>query len=439
MTGDAPVLWREASQILSRTLSQERLRTWVLPLMPVGLENGTLRLAAPNEFLKQGIDTHYMNLLREALTQAAGRKMHVALEVDPSLQFVGDEEVDGRRSTPHLNPEFTFETFVVGPCNRLAHASAIAATGASGKLYNPLFIYGAAGVGKTHLLQAICHKLLSDRPGLSLLYMPCEMFINEYIAALEADRMADFHSRFHELDVLAMDNVYLLATRPRTQEEFFHAFNLLYDAGRQIVLSSTVAPHEIESLEQRLVSRFTWGLVARIEQPVFETRAAMIRKKIAARGLSVAETVVHLLADLPCRNVRELEASLTRVLAYSSLSGRNLDAELAAEALTQRDAFRKRPALDDIIDLVTEHFGVPAAELLSKKRARSLVIPRQICMYLARRLTKHSLEEIGKHFGGRDHTTVMHAFSRVGERANGDHLFRKLLLDLESKLLLESS
>jgi len=439
MTRDALALWRETSQILSRTLSHQRLRTWVLPLTPIALEDGVLRLAAPNEFLRQGIEAHYLSSLREALSQAGGKEIQIEVEVDPSLRFGQDDEAESVSTAPSLNPEFTFETFVVGPCNRLAHASAIAVTDSPGNLYNPLLIYGPAGVGKTHLLQAFCHRLLGRRARLSLVSTSCRAFINGYIAALESDRLGEFRDRFEQAEVLAVDNIHLLATRPQAQEEFYHTFNTLHDSGRQIVLSSAAAPQDIESLEPRLASRLNWGLIARIEEPVFETRAAIIRRKTSMRGVSLNEEVVRYLADLPCRGVRELEAALTRVLAYSSLSGRGLDVELAREALSQREEFKGRPALDDIIGLVSRHFGLGVEEILSTKRSKSVVLPRQVSMYLAKRLTRHSLDEIGGYFGGRDHTTVVHALSRVADRSEGDSQFRRLLINLESELLSKAS
>jgi len=439
MHEDASVLWRETSQILSRTLSLERFRTWVLPLTPIALENGILRLAAPNEFLRQGVKAHYFPLIREALTEAAGREMNISLEVDPSLQFHAEDPAETGGISPKLNPDFTFDTFVVGPCNRLAHASAVAVADSSGKLYNPLFIYGTAGVGKTHLLHAICHRTLARRQTRPVVYMPCRRFVSDYIAALESGGLEAFRDRLSEADILALDDIEVLATRPQTQEEFFHAFNLLHEADRQIVMTSSQAPQEIEMLEQRLVSRCNWGLVARIEQPVFETRAAIIRRKTSMRGMSLEEDVIQLLADLPCQSVRQLEAALTRLLAYASLSGRRPDANLAKEAIGQRDEFRERPTLDHILELVCRYFGVTSAEVLSERRSKSLVVPRYVSMHLARRLTKRSLADIGAYFGGRDHTTVMHALSRVAELSRGDPKLRKVVTDLESQLLSKAS
>jgi len=320
-----------------------------------------------------------------------------------------------------LNSKYTFDTFVVGPCNRFGHAAAMGAGEAPGKSYNPFFLHGRVGVGKTHLLQAVCFSILESWPETRILYLSCETFVNHFISALENGDMTEFRNKYRNVDVLVVDDIHLLANKERTQEEFFHTFNTLYNAGKQIVLSSDSPPKDIPTLQERLVSRFKWGMVTEIEPPCYETRMAIVKRKSRDRGHEVPDDVAQLIAEQVDQNVRELEGAVTRLIGYSSLTGRPITIELAREALA--DVFQVRrgvPTMDDIISVVTEHFSVKLTELQSKKRTKSIAFPRQIAMYLARKITRHSLGEIGGFFGGRDHSTVLYAVDRIATAMTQD-------------------
>ena len=313
-----------------------------------------------------------------------------------------------------LNSKYTFENFVVGPCNRFGHAASMGAGESPGKNYNPFFLHGRVGVGKTHLLQAVCFTILERHDQFRILYLSCETFVNHFISALENGDLTAFRNKYRNVDVLVVDDIHLLANKERTQEEFFHTFNTLYNAGKQIVLSSDSPPKDIPTLQERLVSRFKWGMVTEIEPPCYETRMAIVKRKSRDRGHEVADDVAQLIAEHIDQNVRELEGAVTRLLGYSSLTGQPITIELAREALA--DIFqvcRGAPTMEGIISVVTEYFGVKLSDLQSKKRTKSIAFPRQVAMYLARKITRHSLEEIGGYFGGRDHSTVLYAVDRV--------------------------
>lgn len=313
-----------------------------------------------------------------------------------------------------LNPDYVFENFVTGPCNRLPHAASIAVAGKPGQEYNPLFIHGGVGLGKTHLLQAICQKFLEKNGEARILYLSCDSFINQFITAVETGDMNTFRYRYRNLDMLVIDDIHFLRGKDRTQEEFFHTFNTLYQGHKQIVLSADCSPSEIPELEERLVSRFNWGLVARIEKPTYETRVAILQKKARIRGLALPDDVVCYIAAKLESNTRELEGAITTLQGMSVAHGRAIDLEMAKSALGESaTAHQRQITIQQILDAVTKFYNVRLSDLQSKKRHKSIAFPRQVCMYLARRHTRFSLEEIGGYFGGRDHTTVLHAVRTV--------------------------
>jgi len=339
---------------------------------------------------------------------------------------------------PPLNPQYTFENFVTGPCNRMAHAAAMAISDLPGRAYNPLFIHASVGLGKSHLMQAICHKMAADRPGVPMMYISCEDFVNQFIMAIEHGQLEDFRYRYRYLEVLVIDDIHFLADKDRTQEEFFHTFNTLYQAQKQVVLSSDSPPHEIPSIEERLVSRFKWGLVARIDQPSYETRVAIVRKKARLRGHDLPEPVVQYIASAVDTNNRELEGAVVRVMGFASLSNREVSMDLAREAL--RDLVhepRRIITIQNICDAVLQRYNARLSDLQSKRRAQSVAMPRQVSMYLARRLTNHSLEEIGAFFGGRDHTTVLHAERKIKRAIEKDAAFRGVVETIERQIRKE--
>jgi chromosomal replication initiator protein len=314
-----------------------------------------------------------------------------------------------------LNPKYTFDNFVVGPCNRFAHAAAVGAAEAPGKSYNPFFLHGSVGLGKTHLLQSLCFSLLERNPKTRILYLSCETFVNHFISALENGDLQKFRNKYRGVDVLVVDDIHVLANKDRTQEEFFHTFNTLYQSGKQIVLSSDSPPKDIPTLQERLVSRFKWGLVTEIEPPCYETRMAILKRKSREKGREIPDDVACLLAQRIDSNIRELEGAVTKLIGFAGVSCLPVSCDLAREAL--RDIFEVRkgqPSMEDILALVCDHFDVKISELQSKKRTNAIAYPRQIAMYLARQITRHSLEEIGGFFGGRDHSTVIYAVEKVG-------------------------
>ena len=315
-----------------------------------------------------------------------------------------------------LNPKYTFDNFVVGPCNRFAHAAAVGAAEAPGRNYNPFFLHGSVGLGKTHLLQSLCFALLDRNPQTRIQYLSCETFVNHFISALENGNVQKFRNKYRNVDVLVVDDIHVLANKDRTQEEFFHTFNTLYQSGKQIVLSSDSPPKDIPTLQERLVSRFKWGLVTEIEPPCFETRMAILKRKSRERGRELPDDVACLLAERIDSNIRELEGAVTKLLGFAGVTCSQVSCDLAREAL--RDVFEARkgqPSMEDILTVVCEHFDVKISELQSKKRTNAIAYPRQIAMYLARQITRHSLEEIGGYFGGRDHSTVIYAIEKVGQ------------------------
>jgi chromosomal replication initiator protein len=334
-----------------------------------------------------------------------------------------------------INPDYSFENFVVGPTNRLAHAAALAVAANPGRAYNPYFVHGGVGLGKTHLLQAVCLRIMEQNPDTRIFYTSCEGFITQFMDAVQAGEMAAFRHRFRDVDLLIIDDVHFLAKRDRTQEEFFHTFNSLFQQHRQIVLSSDAPPEDIPDLEDRLVSRFKWGLVAAVSPPCYETRVEILKNKARMRGFELPDDVACHVAARIDSNIRELEGAVIKLQVLASVEGRSVDMPMAAEALGDAPMRgEKRVEIQTIISTVIEFYGVKITDLQSKRRQRSIALPRQVCMYLARRHTRHSLEEIGGYFGGRDHTTVMHAVRTVDERRGTNSEFNKVVATLDSQV-----
>ena len=328
-----------------------------------------------------------------------------------------------------LNQRYRFDNFVVGPCNRFAHAAALGVSEMPGSAYNPFFLHGNVGLGKTHLLQSMCFSLLDRLPNTRILYLSCETFVNHFINSLENGDMHEFRGKYRNVDVLVVDDIHMLANKERTQEEFFHTFNTLYNAGKQIVLSSDSPPKEIPTLQERLVSRFKWGLVTEVEQPCYETRMAIIKRKSKQRGRELPEEVAQLLAENLATNIRELEGAVTRVIGFATLSGNEITPPMVRKVLSDvfQNVGRGQPTVDDVLKVVTGHYNVKVTDLQSRRRTNAIAHPRQIGMYLARKITRHSLEEIGGFFGGRDHSTVLYAVDKIERLQREDDQFRALI------------
>ncbi len=388
------------------------VRGWFVQLSPGGFEGGVLTVTAANPAQVRYLSQRCARPFAAAVQAATGHLVTVAFEASSdeeladeygqSPDFVGD---DGGLT---LNDDYVFEHFVTGPCNRLAHAAAVAVAESPGRAYNPLFIHGNVGLGKTHLLQAICHGIGRQAGNPTTLYLSCETFINHFIGAVEHGALNRFRYRYRHVDALVIDDIQFLAERERSQEEFFHTFNTLHQSQHQIVLSADCLPSEIPSLEERLISRFNSGLVARIDAPCLETRMAIVRKKAKLRCIEVPEDVVRLIATRVDSNIRELEGALVKIDAVSQMTNGQIDLPVAYEALGHNGS-QSSIMIQDILQAVTAWFNVRLTDIQGRKRNKSIARPRQVCMYLARELTSHSLEEIGGYFGGRDHTTVLHA------------------------------
>ncbi len=319
----------------------------------------------------------------------------------------------------------------MGRSNRLAHAACVAVSESPGQAYNPLFIHGSVGLGKTHLMQAVCHEVLRRQPTASVLFLTCETFIHHFIESVEKGDLHNFRYRYRHVDLLVIDDIHFLADRESSQEEFFHTFNTLYQSHKQIILSSDSAPSQIPSLEDRLISRFNWGLVARIDRPSYETRVAIVHKKVRLRGLSVPDDVVCFIATKVDSNTRELEGALTKVVGWAAINGGIINLELAKQALADPDVGQTQDiSIQQIFDAVTSRFHVRLTDLQGKRRTKSIAYPRQICMHLARHLTRHSLEEIGGYFGGRDHTTVLHAVRTINQQRSYDAHLQAVLEEI---------
>lgn len=442
-------LWAEAVERLQMELSTPSFETWVRLVNPVAMEADNITLAVPNEFSRSLIANRYQGVLRDALLQVCGRPIDFTLTIDPGLEadqvasepFPIPAERNGRATESdhshlspseyrnRLNPKYLFTSFVVGSSNRFAHAASQAVAEMPARAYNPLFLYGGVGLGKTHLMHAIGHQVLETTSASRVLYVSAETFTNEMINSIRDDRMVPFRQRYREIDVLLIDDIQFVGGKERTQEEFFHTFEALHGARKQIVISSDRPPRDIPTLEERLRSRFEWGLISDIQAPDLETRIAILGKKAQLEGLFVNPDVLQLIASRVDTNIRELEGALIRVMAYASIHHSPISVDLAMEAL-KNVLSQTRPraiTIRAIQEEVAKHFDMRTDEFKAKKRTRAVAFPRQVAMYLARELTDASLPKIGEEFGGRDHTTVMHACTKISQdRERDDQLSQTL-------------
>ncbi len=413
------------------------IRPWFPQLEPISLAHGLLEIQTPGPKERAYCQAHAAVLFTEAAQKATGRLVGVcflthaqeaeAADVPAVAQTQAGAGLASADAPLELNNDYIFDSFVSGPCNRLAHAACCAICDTPGKTYNPLFLHGPSGLGKTHLLQAACHRILHDQPDARVQFLTCETFVNHFIEAVQQGKLHDFRYRYRHVDVLVVDDIQFLCDHEQSQEEFFHTFNTLYQTQKQIILSSDRGPQETQ-LEERLISRFNWGLVARIDRPCYETRVAILRTKARLRGIELPEDVVCFIAGTIDSNTRELEGTVAKVAMLAQVTDRPVDLAMAEEAIgSEPRSSRREITIDDILNVVTKRFSVRLIDLQSKKRTRSIALPRQICMYLARSLTRHSLEEIGGYFGGRDHTTVIHANKTVKNMRESDPLFQATL------------
>ena len=437
--------WQDALAYIQGRVPKQVYDTWFTPICLERIEDSTAQLGVPNKFFGDWLHQHYGPLLSEAVSVARGG-------VETAITFVifkqAKKQPDGstvatvRQNTGprakrgiQLNPKYTFKNFVVGAGNQFAHAACMAVAEQPAKAYNPLFIYGDTGLGKTHLLNAI-GNYVAERTDLRIAYLTTEQFTNEVINSIRYDKMMDLRKRYRHIDMLMIDDIQFLAGKERTQEEFFHTFNALYEAHKQLVLSSDRFPKDMPDIEERLRSRFEWGLIADLQPPDVETRIAILRKKSEDEGITLPEDVIQFLATTMKSNIRELEGSLVRLGAYASLTGQTITLEMAKNVLRDLIGTKKKiVSMDDIQEMVGARFHVKIADLKSRRRSKTLVHPRQIAMYLCRELTDSSYPEIGRQFGGKDHTTIIHACKQIIKAKDSDSVFSATLESLKEQIL----
>jgi len=441
-------LWSKALDEIEKKISKPSFETWLKSTTAHSIKGDTLTITAPNEFARDWLESRYLHLIVDTIYQLTGEEFSVKVIIPQNQKdndFVpnspikqvnshDDEQIELPQSM--LNPKYTFDTFVIGSGNRFAHAASLAVAEAPAKAYNPLFIYGGVGLGKTHLMHAIGHYVINHNPSAKVVYLSSEKFTNEFINSIRDNKAVDFRNKYRSVDVLLIDDIQFLAGKESTQEEFFHTFNTLHEESKQIVISSDRPPKEIPTLEDRLRSRFEWGLITDITPPDLETRIAILRKKAKAEGLDIPNEVMLYIANQIDSNIRELEGALIRVVAYSSLINKDINADLAAEALKDiiPNAKPKIISISDIQRIVGQEFQVKLEDFKAKKRTKSVAFPRQIAMYLSRELTDSSLPKIGEEFGGRDHTTVIHAHEKISKMLQTDEQLQRQLKEITSLL-----
>jgi chromosomal replication initiator protein len=490
-------LLRSVLQALGTRVRREQLETWFRSLDVQRAEEGEIEFSVTSQFVRDWLQRNFLAVLQESVASLGAPQRRILLTLrdedgwdnlrltEPGVMSVGqlggplgdavdrltpireDRAASSPVSLPHaqqypsqqhppsghsqmgrttparrgsnpLNPNYTFDKFVVGSCNRLAHASSLAIGENPGSAYNPLFVHGNVGLGKSHLLQAICHTVSRRGQDARVVYLSCEDFTNAFIQAIQHNQLDAFRDYYRHADVLVIDDVQFLANKEKTQDEFFHTFNALYDAQKQIVLSSDRPPVEIPTIEERLVSRFKWGLVAEVEAPCFETRAAIVRRKAMGRGVELPDDVARLLAERVTSNIRELEGAVIKVVGYAGITGQPITLALAESCVRGMPVHHAQVSSEDVMTLVTTEFAITARELIGKSRTQTVSLPRQVAMFLLREHTENSLEDVGRIFGNRDHTTVLYAVTKIRDRSQKDRLFKELLEGLSNRLLTRS-
>ncbi|WP_407306034.1 chromosomal replication initiator protein DnaA [Desulfosporosinus sp. SB140] len=441
------LLWQETLEKLKTELTRPSFETWLSSTQLLTIDGDTLVISVPNDFAKDWLESRYASLIRSSVQSVLGHSVSLRFIIPSPEESIAEEpnppsaisETVLKQNEPlpnSLNAKYTFDTFVIGNSNRFAHAASLAVAESPAKSYNPLFIYGGVGLGKTHLMHAIGHHVLQRSPNTRVLYVSSEKFTNELIDSIRDENSIEFRNHYRNVDILLIDDIQFLAGKERTQEEFFHTFNALHEANKQIIISSDRPPKEIPTLEDRLRSRFEWGLITDIQAPDLETRIAILRKKAKVENLQVSNEVMVYIADKIHTNIRELEGALIRVIAFASLSSMPVTAEVAMEAL--KDILptnnSKQITIDSIQKAVAEYFHLSPNEFKAKKRTRAVAFPRQIAMYLSRQLTDSSLPKIGDEFGGRDHTTVMHAQEKISQAIQNDPLLEKKINEMIQRI-----
>ncbi|AOM81406.1 chromosomal replication initiator protein DnaA [Salisediminibacterium beveridgei] len=443
-------LWDQVLTKIEEKVSKPSFDTWFKYTVVDSIDQGsnTITVIAPNEFARDWLENRYFSILTETLYELTGAELEAKFILpkdetqDPAFEEktkprVMPEDLENGETTKHmLNTKYTFDTFVIGSGNRFAHAASLAVAEAPAKAYNPLFIYGGVGLGKTHLMHAIGHYVVDHNPDAKVVYLSSEKFTNEFINSIRDNKAVDFRNKYRNVDVLLIDDIQFLAGKEQTQEEFFHTFNALHEERKQIIISSDRPPKEIPTLEDRLRSRFEWGLITDITPPDLETRIAILRKKAKAENLDIPKEVMNYIANQIDTNIRELEGALIRVVAYSSLINQDMNADLAAVALKDiiPNAKPKKVTIQSVQQAVADHFDIRVEEMKAKKRTKTVAYPRQIAMYMSREMTESSLPKIGAEFGKRDHTTVIHAHEKISRLFADDEELQQHVREITEKL-----
>ena len=427
---DIVSLWKKTLQLIKGEVASASFETFFKNTVPIETNSNELTLLAPTEFAEDILRTRYLNLIESCLSQLTSNKFEIKIISDSNeveqnpLKTSNNNNIINNdinnniiRNYPRLNPKYTFDTFVIGNSNRFAHAACVAVAESPARAYNPLFLYGGVGLGKTHLMHAIGHSIMKEQNDAKVVYVSSEKFTNELINSIKSDKNEEFRDKYRNVDILLIDDIQFIAGKEGTQEEFFHTFNALHEANKQIIISSDRPPKEIPTLEDRLRSRFEMGLIADIQPPDFETRIAILKTKAQIENIDIPNEVMNYIATYIKSNIRELEGALTRVVAYSSLINKDIYYDLAVEALKDivTTSESQEISVNRIKEKVSTAFGIKMDDFNSKKRTRTIAYPRQIAMYLSRELTDLSLPKIGNEFGGRDHTTVIHAHDKISK------------------------
>ncbi len=447
MAGKDLGIWDDVIARVREQIPEVEFRTWFTNVSPLGIEDGAFMLSVPHSFARDWLRNHYTDVIEAALKDLGVTSPRVGFQVvstttaEQQGMFNASHEAlpspnQVPRTKPQLNPKYVFANFVVGENNNLAHAAAQAVVEAPGKSYNPLFLYGEAGLGKTHLMHAVGHAVSERFPALAVAYVTTEAFTNDLITAIREDRTTQFRDRYRSIDVLLIDDIQFIAGKERTQEEFFHTFNALYESGKQLIMSSDRPPRDIPTLENRLRSRFEWGLITDIQAPELETRIAILAMNAEYRGVKVPADVIDYIARHVTSNIRELEGALVRAIVYTSMSQQPLNRQTAAKALS--DVFAPSDlnlTMPDILLRCTDHFGVKPDEVRGKGRRQELVVPRQVAMYLIRELTTHSYPEIGAYFSNRDHSTVMYAYNKIQDLVDSEAELARAVRTIKESLV----
>lgn len=456
ISSDPKIIWKECLNIIKENVPFLTYNTWFLPIKPYELDKFNLKISVPNDYFVEWIEEHFNTLLNKTIQQVLGEEGKITYvisedEDEPVInitQTVPNKTItlqaassETEKFESYLNPKYLFENFIKGEGNQLARAAAYAVAESPGETsFNPLFIYGGVGLGKTHLIHAIGNKILEKSPDKKVIYLSTDVFTVEFVEAIQSNTVNDFSNYYKSMDTLIIDDIQFLIGKEKTQDYFFHIFNTLHQSGRQIILSSDKPPKELKGLNERLMSRFQWGLTADIQPPDFETRIAILKNKCDTFGIKLSPDIIEYVANNIVSNIRELEGCLIKLLANASLNGRKIDLELARKTVKEISSTKKiNISIDYITKIVCEHFEVDENKIREKTRKKEVVEARQMAMYLSKELTKSSLKTIGLHFGGRDHSTVLHAHKTVETEASADHKVKETVDSIKNKIEMGAS